>query len=502
MDNKKRRIISIVLICFVFLDVCFLVAFAIRNYREDKYIQADSYFNSGQYSKAEKLYSKLGKYKDSKKLLKKTNKYRKKKEVYNIALKEYEYGHYQKALDALNNISDFEDSEKKIKEIKYSWAEELYEKGDYYKARIYFQEINIYEDSDYYLSKIDLITSKEAKLSAYKKAKALYADERYEKALDLFKELGKYKKSKKYVEKCNENIKRSDLNNVIAAGVRNSVAVTEDGKVLVAGTNVNHQKEVDKFEDIISVDAYGYFVACLTEKGKVVFSGKKEKEQPNVSKWKRIKDIAVGENFIVGLDEDGKVWADGHKASGQLKVKKWRKVMAIDAGWSFTVALTEDKELLFAGADNGQRNEFEDKKEQWKKVINISASGGGPHEKQRGAGHTVGLCSDGTVVAIGDKSRGQCDVSDWKDIIKIDTGDWYTVGVDKYGKVHITGENFPGSYYINENVLKDCTDIVDVAAGFGQTLCLHKNGTVTAFGFPDENKISDIDDWTEKIRVD
>lgn len=31
-----------------------------------------------------------------------------------------------------------------------------------------------------------------------------------------------------------------------------------------------------------------------------------------------------------------------------------------------------------------------------------------------GSHHTIGLKSDGTVVAVGDNEYGQCDVSDWR----------------------------------------------------------------------------------------
>ena len=36
-----------------------------------------------------------------------------------------------------------------------------------------------------------------------------------------------------------------------------------------------------------------------------------------------------------------------------------------------------------------------------------------------GDGHTVGLKADGTVVAVDLNKDGQCDVSDWKDIVAI-----------------------------------------------------------------------------------
>jgi alpha-tubulin suppressor-like RCC1 family protein len=39
-----------------------------------------------------------------------------------------------------------------------------------------------------------------------------------------------------------------------------------------------------------------------------------------------------------------------------------------------------------------------------------------------GRRHTVGLKSDGTVVAVGDNKFGQYDVSDWCDIVAVATG--------------------------------------------------------------------------------
>ena len=36
--------------------------------------------------------------------------------------------------------------------------------------------------------------------------------------------------------------------------------------------------------------------------------------------------------------------------------------------------------------------------------------------------HTVGLKSDGTVTAVGDNKYGQCNVSDWRDMIAVAAG--------------------------------------------------------------------------------
>ena len=44
-----------------------------------------------------------------------------------------------------------------------------------------------------------------------------------------------------------------------------------------------------------------------------------------------------------------------------------------------------------------------------------------------GSSHTVGLETDGTVVAVGLNDDGQCDVSGWTDITKVAAGYWLSL---------------------------------------------------------------------------
>jgi alpha-tubulin suppressor-like RCC1 family protein len=56
-----------------------------------------------------------------------------------------------------------------------------------------------------------------------------------------------------------------------------------------------------------------------------------------------------------------------------------------------------------------------------------------------GGYHTVGLKSDGTVLAVGDNEYGQCDVGGWTGIVQVAAGRWHTVGLKSDGTVVATG---------------------------------------------------------------
>ncbi len=98
-----------------------------------------------------------------------------------------------------------------------------------------------------------------------------------------------------------------------------------------------------------------------------------------------------------------------------------------------------------------------------------------------GNGHTVGLKSDGTVVAVGDNYAGRCDVSDWRDILAVSAGFSYTVGLKSDGTVVAVGYNGYGQCNVS-----GWTDIVAVSAGHYYTVGLKSDGTVVAVGDNDD----------------
>jgi len=57
---------------------------------------------------------------------------------------------------------------------------------------------------------------------------------------------------------------------------------------------------------------------------------------------------------------------------------------------------------------------------------------------------TVGLKTDGTVVAVGNNDKGQCNVSGWRDIVAVAAGVDRTVGLKADGTVVAVGNNEKG----------------------------------------------------------
>ena len=62
--------------------------------------------------------------------------------------------------------------------------------------------------------------------------------------------------------------------------------------------------------------------------------------------------------------------------------------------------------------------------------------------------HTVGLKLDGAVVAVGKNKIGQCDVSDWYDIVAVAAGRSHTIGLKSDGTVAAVGWNKYGQMSI------------------------------------------------------
>ena len=161
--------------------------------------------------------------------------------------------------------------------------------------------------------------------------------------------------------------------------------------------------------------------------------------------------------------------------------QKFNDIVSISAGCTYTVGLKSDGTVVAVGAnDYGQCNVSG-----WTDIVAISA----------GVFQTVGLKSDGTVVAVGDTKYDKCNVSDWKDIVAVSAGVNYTVGLKSDGTVIAVGLNDYGQCNVS-----GWNDIVAISAGQLHTVGLNSDGTVVATGCNVDGECN-VNDWTDVIAI-
>ncbi len=153
----------------------------------------------------------------------------------------------------------------------------------------------------------------------------------------------------------------------------------------------------------------------------------------------------------------------------------------LSAGFNYTVAIKQNGSVIATGLDYVGQCDVSD----WKNIISVSA----------GNGFTLGLKSDGTVVATGLSIWGECDVSDWKNIVAVSAGNAHTAGLRSDGTVVARGKNKD-----NRCNVSDWKNIVSVVAGYTQTVGAKSNGTAVAVGNNDYGQCN-VSGWKNIVAV-
>jgi len=185
----------------------------------------------------------------------------------------------------------------------------------------------------------------------------------------------------------------------------------------------------------------------------------------------------------------------------------------IAVGRTHVVGVRQDRTAIAVGYDC---KDGECEVTQWENIVSVAA----------GAWHTVGLRADGTVIAVGSNKKGQCNVSAWTNIVAIAAGTEHTIGLRSDGTVVATGSDFLDACKVDKwtNIVAICAgthsstglqkdkhivttstiriyyDFVAVAEGDNHIIGLRKNGQVQAFG-NNKHGQCDVDVWSDIVAI-
>ena len=158
-----------------------------------------------------------------------------------------------------------------------------------------------------------------------------------------------------------------------------------------------------------------------------------------------------------------------------------RKKVIIDGGDGHTVGLKSDGTCVAVGYNNDGRCNVSG----WSNIVAVAC----------GDQHTVGLKADGTCVAVGGNGYGQCNVSGWSNIVAVAGGDHHTVGLKADGTCVAVGYNNDGRCNVS-----GWSNIVAVAGGEGHTVGLKADGTCVAAGYNNDGQCN-VSGWSNIVAV-
>lgn len=417
------------------------------------------------------------------------------------------------------------------RENRYQEAITLQEQGEYASAKALFSALSPYKDC------IERIALCEQSIieSDYMQGEALLSDGKWEEAIEAFKKAGTYKDAQQrieYAQQCiwasyyeqgkalyasgeefealvafyraqnySDSVAQrrqllSQRSGRIAAGNDFTIGLKDDGTVLATGYNFNKQCDVASWENIVAVAAGHRHTVGLRADGTVAVAGAPigygysfrsavnaivPIGDSDVYKWKDIVAIAAGNDFTLGLKSDGTVVAAGNNKYVQFDVSSWHDIVSIAAGGRHAVGLKSDGTVVVIGEDYAINN-IKNNQSDWRDIMEVAA----------GESHIVGLRADGTVVAAGGLQPyvyGECNVQSWENIVAISCFGSTTVGLHADGTGILAGRDWDGLSKVN-----NWNKIISIAAGSSHVIGVCEDGTVVAVGDNGEKQCN-VSNW-------
>lgn len=231
------------------------------------------------------------------------------------------------------------------------------------------------------------------------------------------------------------------------------LGLKEDGTMVAAGeysgidgwghNGYSGEYDISKWKDVQEIFAGSDRYMGIRADGTVVMAGNGAgKAQGDLRAWTDIVQVDVDNPDCLGLKSDGTVVLAGMSGISEYpegaleEIAQWQDIVKVNLrAWQYALGLKGDGTVEFVWLNPYHGSSGEEKIGEWTDIVDIVSS----------SGHTVGLRSDGTVVAIGENYAGQCDVEDWENVVAIYAAYEVTVGLKADGTLCVAGNIDPNS---------------------------------------------------------
>ncbi len=402
--------------------------------------------------------------------------------------------------------------------------EKPFDKNNNYQKAIRFADEKLKATLTGYIEHINTRNENARIESVYCQAKAKMGkntEQSLAEAITLFKSIKAYRDSAALIEECiakKETVRKDNIYD-------NAVSKMNNGIIS------DYKSAIKLFESISGwKDADEQIKKCL-KKIKEIESRIDEEKKNRKRKEKRKKTIITISSSVVAviivfvivlntiiingkyndaiaLMEQGKYQEailafeamKGYRDSAQ-KAEECN-IVILDGKYNNAINLMNKESYREAIAIFGELDDYEDSKDHFSSILKIIAV---KDTISAGYEHTVGLKSDGTVVATEYKGNndfydGQCDVEGWTDIVAISANDYHTVGLKSDGTVVATEYEGGKDRYCGQCDVEGWTDIVAISAGYSHTVGLKSDGTVVAVGYNGSGQC-DVKGWTDIVAI-
>ncbi len=240
---------------------------------------------------------------------------------------------------------------------------------------------------------------------------------------------------------------------ILAAGFAHTVGKCADGSVAATGDNTYGQCDVSTWTEITEVAAGAYHTVGLHKDGTVTAAGDNTYGQCDVSDWKNVTHIAANNYDTIALTESGELLHTGY--SKYDMTESWpTDLRSIGAG-SYAICALRQNGMFFASHESSSAPEFTN-------LISAAVQ----------TGYAVGLKEDGTAVAHGVTLPGN-----WSDLVALYAGTTRILALTADGKL------MEYAFRDREALLEQPLENVYAAANAGTHIAvLFADGTVKCSG--------------------